>query len=1218
MLPRRNALKILALTAILLGSAMAARAQTSLNPGIDEYTASTLAFSWGGAGPFVAALSTDIDFTTVIATGALNGNATAYQNLSLNTTHYFRVKKQSESDAAYTVNTISISTWAAAPFAPFFSPSLFTAISSFTAEVGLGWDTAGNPDWTNYEVQYATHSGFTGVMSGARTLQYSGGAIRVGSLNANTTYYFRVRAQAFRGAYSSYSGTISSPTLALEFESLSETVYETTAAISWTPTVFNAGIQALSSEGFIVYYSSEASMTPLLSYSSATADGANTHSTLLYKSLERNTPYFYRAGALNWAGNTRLSETRGFITLPVKPSHLSKLAVADWSATLGWYALPAAPLAASAAGYKLEASTAPDFSGTLLSSTTYVIEESTLTITLDANTTYYFRTAALNAPNPGAGASYSASVTSVTLANPIDPVLISRTAGAQSITVSFTPNDPTPPALSCEGYRLEASPSPFGTGGTVFVSSTADNQASQLSVTGLPPYTNHYLRLATLNWEGTPNYTTVTPITTVPGSAPSNARLTNVWHSSATATFNKVMDSDGYVLEASPDEFFTAFYSSATPDKLVSTLTITGLDTNKLFHFRLGSLFSGATQYTGTDPAQGRTMPAVMTGLNLTDIFYSNAFVAWNLVPSADHYRLEAATSTDFSTVVSYAETANPSATSLLLWGLAANTSYYLRAGAFNSENQGVYVMLPATSTLANPPVEGPFTVNPSSLTLNWGTNSNPADTRYWAELDDNPGFSSPSSATVTLSSAVFTGLNPNTYYWSRVTALNRLGGKSLTVNFTSVATGAKNPGGATATGILATTVTVTWTDGGNIAGTRYLVKISSDPGFSFAFSSDTLRLSATFYGLVSNASYYMNVAARNLEGAPTSPARSLGTALTRPAAAAIFTVTTQAFTNFMTDGLSFNWGHNGNAALTNYEVQLSTISSYDFSVFSASRAATGESCVFSGLPLNTTYWARVVTHGQNALYNPVSVSTGPARTLSDAQIWAESQYDKNVSLNTSYGLISVFLPKGSIGSSTQMTLTPLFPGHVFEPPDSAVAALTPTGVGLSITHYPPTAVFKAITLTLPYRTEDLAGVDRSKLIFALYDETNKIWIPLPSVSDTAHNLVTAQTWHLSTFQLMTAASEAELSHVKIYPNPYRPNTVTDVMHFTGMTADARIKVYTFLGELVRDIKADVNGMAHWDGLTNSGEKTASGVYLAFIQSSDHRIKKTYKIAIER
>ena len=396
------------------------------------------------------------------------------------------------------------------------------------------------------------------------------------------------------------------------------------------------------------------------------------------------------------------------------------------------------------------------------------------------------------------------------------------------------------------------------------------------------------------------------------------------------------------------------------------------------------------------------------------------------------------------------------------------------------------------------------------------------------------------------------------------------------------------------------------------------LVSLSSDDPIALATSSGTvhssvtLNLSAPFTGLLSDTSYHMRVSALNLTGVPTQPAVDLGAALTLPATPYIL-AEPQTFTGALTDGFTVNWAANNNSSHTVYNVQVSTKS--DFSVVSSSLSVRALACSFTDLLIDTTYFVRLQARGQTGILSPFETAWS-TKTVLYSQLNAVALQDSVISLQTSYGLISVHIPRGAIGISTRLQLQPV---SAFPAPVSAVSALSPTGIGLSITHFPPTLVLDAITITLPYRPADLpGGTDRSKLILALYDEGHGVWVPLPSNSDTANDRVIGQTWHLSTFQIMQATSETGLANVKIYPNPYRPNSVSDVMHFTNLTPYARVKIYTFLGELVRSIRADVNGMAYWDGLNDDGRKAASGVYIAFIQTSDKKGNKSFKVAVER
>ena len=239
--------------------------------------------------------------------------------------------------------------------------------------------------------------------------------------------------------------------------------------------------------------------------------------------------------------------------------------------------------------------------------------------------------------------------------------------------------------------------------------------------------------------------------------------------------------------------------------------------------------------------------------------------------------------------------------------------------------------------------------------------------------------------------------------------------------------------------------------------------------------------------------------------------------------------------------------------------------------------------------------------------------------TMTFASIDGNAIYnaDSTITLETSYGDILVFAPVDSFGGSTIITIEPLI---TFAAPISEVASLTETGIGMNIVQEPSMLLLKPLTLTIPYKNNDsrLAGMDRSKLIIALYDDINNVWVPLPSVSDTLNNKVTAQTWHLSTFQIMEITPGESLKNVNIYPNPYQPSSVTDVMHFTNLPPSAKIKIYTLLGEFVKKIKTGTDGTAYWEGLNKSNRKVASGVYLVLIQTSDGKTKKMFKVAIER
>jgi hypothetical protein len=82
-----------------------------------------------------------------------------------------------------------------------------------------------------------------------------------------------------------------------------------------------------------------------------------------------------------------------------------------------------------------------------------------------------------------------------------------------------------------------------------------------------------------------------------------------------------------------------------------------------------------------------------------------------------------------------------------------------------------------------------------------------------------------------------------------------------------------------------------------------------------------------------------------------------------------------------------------------------------------------------------------------------------------------------------------------------------------------------------------------------------------------------------------------------------------------IYPNPLRYDQGYNEFTIEGLTQNATIKIYDFLGKLVRTIEVNnSNGIAKWDIKNDHGEKVGSGIYFCVIE--DGRGKKIEKIAI--
>ncbi len=98
------------------------------------------------------------------------------------------------------------------------------------------------------------------------------------------------------------------------------------------------------------------------------------------------------------------------------------------------------------------------------------------------------------------------------------------------------------------------------------------------------------------------------------------------------------------------------------------------------------------------------------------------------------------------------------------------------------------------------------------------------------------------------------------------------------------------------------------------------------------------------------------------------------------------------------------------------------------------------------------------------------------------------------------------------------------------------------------------------------------------------------------------------------------------LSDIRIVPNPYHLGAdpavrldVQDRMAFYGLPGQARIDIYSELGELIRTIEhTDGSGDEFWDMTTSSRQLVVSGIYIAVITNNDTGEQTIQKLIVIR
>ena len=285
-------------------------------------------------------------------------------------------------------------------------------------------------------------------------------------------------------------------------------------------------------------------------------------------------------------------------------------------------------------GYDVEASTASDFTGTLVATITPNTSALTLTFNngqLLANTTYFARVGAL----------YNGATTYINTVPSSTSTWTSLIQAAQvyqtfttSVTVNWIAMSVGTGTNTSEGYRLEASSTNFNGTGTIFFSSNTTPSVSTLTVNGLQSNVAYNLRAGAINWDGVVNFVTPTgsPATTGAGAAPNNPQITNVYLSSMSVTWGSVASPSGYSLEVSTMANFTGtIISSVTADGTMSGLSFNlgQLAADTTYFARVGALYNGATSYAFTTPQSTSTLTSSVTGSQIFGVGVTSVTVNW-------------------------------------------------------------------------------------------------------------------------------------------------------------------------------------------------------------------------------------------------------------------------------------------------------------------------------------------------------------------------------------------------------------------------------------------------------------------------------------------------------------------------------------------------------------------------------------------------------------
>ncbi len=622
------------------------------------------------------------------------------------------------------------------------------------------------------------------------------------------------------------------------------------------------------------------------------------------------------------------------------------------------------------------------------------------------------------------------------------------------------------------------------------------------------------------------------------------------------------------------------------------TLTQIRLSTNTAYGARVSAAANRESDLTS--PVTVYTLAAPPTGFSLAAAQKASITVQWgaNENPAGTQYRL------DYWTVGGSTTSVSGTATSATVSGLTASTTYYLRVNAKNGDN----ILSPSTNTLIVQTLSAPpgnFSASGQSVSsIMWTWASVAGATQY-------KFYPSTGGAAIALTNPTLTQikLSTNTAYGARISAVNAGGESALTSTVTTY-TLAAPPVSQAITRIGVSSASVTWAVNQNPVGTFFTLELSTDNFSTITASSRTALSTGAFSSLLPNVNYYFRVKAENGQGIYSAYASAISTVTFAAVPSAL------ALTQFSSSSLAAAWQWNSNPPDTQFELSLSS-SNFSTSISTPLPFSSASAVIqvnLTGLAMETTYYARV--RARNRL--------GYTTAFSTASYFIPPSLVKTVlpsqQATLVFGNAALTIPPQSFSETLVVTMQ--FPSS-FPAAASFASSLRGVNSGTEITTDKSILPSKGLTLTLNYSPAQAAGLNESQFVIARYEPSRAVWIPYASTPDPAGNQVTALIDHLSLFQVMMAAPTGSLSgsSIKIFPNPVHPSQ-GQTMKFTGLPAGATIKLYTFQGELVRELTTDASGIAQWDARNSANQPVASEVYLAIIKAGSGA--KTLKVMVER
>ena len=451
-------------------------------------------------------------------------------------------------------------------------------------------------------------------------------------------------------------------------------------------------------------------------------------------------------------------------------------------------------------------------------------------------------------------------------------------------------------------------------------------------------------------------------------------------------SWNAIAGADGYRIEKSNDNGTSWSLVENIANGSTTSTTATGLTANTDYLFRIKATGTGSYSDSDWSASKSATTDKITLSAPTLDITYtsnvSNIVSAqWSAVPNAGSYTVQYATNSAFTTDFG---TVNTSATSTIITGFNANTTYYVRVMATGSGAylDSGYSDTKTLTTLCHTPTNLQGTPSATSIALTWTEPAVGTVTSYKLERSTDQEIWTQIGGMITTESYNDNTplLNPNTTYYYRVYAVNSAGAPSAMSAETNITTDTIKLTAPTLTidTISIDSVALSWNEIAEADG--YVIEKSSDNGNSWSLvetidNGSTTSTTAT--GLAANTPYLFRVKATG-SGVYGDSDWAISNSVTTNAielSAPILAIGTPT-----SDSVPLSW--NAIAGASGYEIEKSDDNGNSWSLVETIANGSTTSTTAFDLMANTDYLFRIKATGTGQYSDSDYSATQSATTL--------------------------------------------------------------------------------------------------------------------------------------------------------------------------------------------------------------------------------------------